>query len=344
MLEQTPNTSFVPHALDQLSGEIHPSVLSAEIEDSHVVRQTLLDRLRQTTNGDAAGVAIAPVHPAEMHMLADHLAMWVSLIDDWGHNASDGNVADLTHALDGVLAGVDGDIGNDLTVGVAGGYTHSHLNERASAATGGNGHIAGYGGWKDGALAVRLAAAYDWGNDRVARFVNYTGFSDSLSDRQDGHTTQVFGEAGYAASLGPVAAEPFAGLAFVDAGTGAFLENGGASALSSAGSSLSETYSSLGIRLAPPSEDGVSLNVTPHASISWEHMFSRLTPAEIVTFEATGQAFRTLGMTIDRDAANIQIGLDVRVAPAGMLTFSYEGVQSSRLRDNSLRAELSWNF
>ena len=344
MLEQTPNTSFVPQALDQLSGEIHPSVLSAEIDDRRFVRQTILNRLRQTTSGDLDGASIAAVHPAEMQMIGDHLAMWVSVFDDWGNNDSDGNAAGLAHALSGILAGADADIGNGTTLGVAGGYTRAHLDQRTSVATGGSGHIAGYGGWKDGPLALRVAAAYDWGSDSVARIVSFTGFNDSLTDRQDGHTTQLFGEAGYATVLGPIAAEPFAGLAYVDAGSGAFSEQGGAAALTGAGGSLAETYSSLGVRLAPEDDGDAARIVTPRASVSWEHAFGRLTPAEIVTFEATGETFQTLGVTLDRDAANIQLGLDVRVAPSGLLSFGYQGVQSGRAHDNALRAQFNWNF
>ena len=191
---------------------------------------------------------------------------------------------------------------------------------------------------------MRLAAAYDWGNDTVSRAVNYPGFSDSLSDRQHAHTTQLFGEAGYAALAGPLAAEPFAGLAWVDAGTGAFAEKGGASALSNTGTDFNATYSSLGIRLAAVGADGAPLKVTPRASLAWEHLFGTIDPSELLTFEATGQSFAILGTPLDRDAANIQVGLDFQVAPSAKLSLSYEGVQSGRSRDNAIRADLNWNF
>ena len=342
-LNQEPDIGFIPGALDQLAGAIHPSVLTSEIQDSHVVRQTILDRLRQTSTGDLDG-ALGAVHPAEMAMIADSVAMWTSVFDDSGRTASDGNAADLSRQLSGILAGIDAGLGHNLTVGLAGGYTHGHVNQPASASTGGNGHVAGYGGWTDGALSLRLAASYEWGIDNVSRVINYPGFSDSLSDRQGAHATQVFGEAGYAALLGPFAAEPFAGLTWVDAGTGGFIEKGGAAALTSSGASISTTYSSLGIHLAATGADGAPLNVTPRVSLAWEHLFGPATPAEMLSFAATGQSFATFGTSLDRDAADIQAGLDFQVAPSAKLGLSYQGVQSSRSRDNAIRVDLNWKF
>ena len=45
------------------------------------MRQTILDRLRQTSTGDLDG-ALGAVHPAEMAMIADNVAMWTSVFDD----------------------------------------------------------------------------------------------------------------------------------------------------------------------------------------------------------------------------------------------------------------------
>ena len=90
--------------------------------------------------------------------------------------------------------------------------------------------------------------------------------------------------------------------------------------------------------------DGAPLKVTPRATLSWEHLFGAIDPSELLTFEATGQSFAILGTPLDRDAANIQVGLDLQVAPSATLGLSYEGLQSSRSHDNAVRLDLNWNF
>ena len=332
---------FVVSALDQLSGEIHPSLPTEEMEDSRLVQLSILSRLRQTTTGDASGM-LAPA-PAEAREIVDGVSMWTHALAEWGAFDTDGNVATLNQSLSGILAGIDARKGA-ANFGVAGGYSHSHADQRTSVAKGGNTYVAAYGGWVDGALALRVGATYGWGNRDIFRTVVFPGFSEALTSREDEHESQVFGEVAYAANIAPLALEPFAGIAWDDASTGSFTEKGGAAALSGNGGDDSIAQSSLGVRLATAPFGDDMLNVTPRASVAWQHGFGGLHPGQVLTFEDTGRSFFAFGSLIDADSADVAAGLDAHIGSSATLSLGYEGNLSSRVRLNTIHAGLNWTF
>jgi outer membrane autotransporter protein len=331
---------FVTDALDQLSGEIHPSLVTEEMEDSRLVQLSIMQRLRQTATGDVSGT-LAPA--PEAREIVDGISIWTHAFADWGTFENDGNVATLDQNLSGILAGIDARIGA-ADIGLGGGYSHSHANQRTSIATGGNGYVAAYGGWADGAVALRAGATYGWGNRNILRTVTFPGFAETLTSKEDQHGSQVFGEVAYALNTERLALEPFAGIAWDDASTGAFAEQGGAAAVSGTGGDTSVAFSSLGVRLAARPVGVDALTVTPRASIAWQHAFGGLRPGQVLTFEDTGQSFLALGSVIDSDSADIALGFDAQIGSGGTLSFGYEGILSSRVRLNTIHAGLNWNF
>ncbi len=138
--------------------------------------------------------------------------------------------------------------------------------------------------------------------------------------------------------------EPYAGITWDDASTGAFTERGGAAAVSGTGGDNSVAYSSLGVRLAAEPVGIDALAVTPRAAIAWQHAIGGLHPGQVLTFEDTGQSFLALGNLIDSDSADLALGFDAQIGSGGTLTIGYEGILSSRVRLNTLHAGLSWNF
>jgi len=338
ILARAPDHSFVTKALDQLSGEIFPSLHSQAYEEDRLVRITVLHRLRQTTADD-------PLRSGgeEARTIVPGLSMWVHGFANWATLESDGNAATLDHRIDGVMGGIDAAPIEALTLGIAAAYTSNHAGERASTATGERTHVAAYGGWHDGALELRLGGDYGWGTTHVERTVTFPGFSDTLNARQRMHLAQGFGEAAYDDVWGPLALEPFAGLAFVDVGFGAFAETAGAAALRGTANDSSQLYSTLGLRLAYEREPD-ELKITPRALFAWEHAFEALRPEEFLIFEDTGKGFTSLGVPIDRDAANVELGFDVAVAPNGTFSLYYEGLFAERTRDHTLRVNFTWNY
>ena len=331
ILLQQPATAFIPAALDALSGEIHPTLRTAMVQDAGTIRQAIVDRLRVSSNG----------------VTASHgTTLWVRGFGGWGSADSNGNAGAMGHNFSGALAGIDTHLSSSFTLGVAGGYSHSHVsvNRNSSLATADALHIGTYAGWVDGNLALRMGAEFGWSDTTVTRAVVFPGFSNMLSDVQADHTSQVFGEAGYAISHGWLAAEPFADFAWVQASTGAFHENGGPAALVARGQATNVTFGSLGMRFAGTPMGSHSISIEPTASVAWQHTFGGVLPSQTMTFVATNQNLMTAGIPLDRDAANVQASLDILLAPSARISVGYQGELSSKIKNHTLRADFSWTF
>jgi outer membrane autotransporter protein len=121
-----------------------------------------------------------------------------------------------------------------------------------------------------------------------SRSVLFPGFTDYTTARYDAGTAQLFGELGYGVALGGVAAEPFAGIAFVHSNTNGFSETGGVAALAGSGNAGNVGYSTLGVRIAAnyPLPNGMVL--TPRVSLAWQHAFGDVTPVASLAFQNTG--------------------------------------------------------
>lgn len=336
-----PSTAFIPAALDALSGEIHPTLRTALLEDSRNIRQAILDRLRQSNSG-AQGLR----GQNDARPLTDSVTMWLRVFSNWGQADTDHNAGTAERNYSGVVAGIDTSVVGALRLGLAGGYTHSDVTvtSRASKARAGGGHVAAYAGWNSGALALRTGAEYAWGNATVTRTVQFPGFLNNTSDVERQHSTQAFAEAGYALRMDRIALEPFAGFAWVNASTGAFHETGGIAALSGNSAGNAVTYSNLGLRLATAPMGSDVFAITPRLTLAWQHAFGAVLPGQSVTFQSTNQSFLVLGVPLDRDALATQLGVDIQLTPAGHLDLGYEGVLSSRVRSHAIRADLSWTF
>jgi len=328
-----PSNAFIPAALDALSGEVHPSIRTALIEDSRNARDAILDRLRDANGSLADGASNA-------RPVGEDAAMWVRVFTNWGSADTDGNAGTLGQSFSGIMVG--GDVRLDtLTLGVAGGYTHESLDvkPRTSRASSGDGHIAGYAGWTGGPVSLRAGVEYAWGSSTVTRKAQFAGFLDDLGDKESRNSTQVFGEAGYGMNFDHISLEPFANVAWVSADTGMFAESGGLAALTSTGASSSVTFTNLGARVA--FDGGV---LTPRASLAWQHAFGDVRPGQIVQFASTQQNFLVLGVPLDGDSLAAEIGFDVALSDSAHLGLGYDGVISSRVQSHAARADFTWNF
>lgn len=272
------------------------------------------------------------------------MALWGHPFANWGTLEGDGNAATLDRRIDGIVAGIDAAPIQGLTLGVAGGYTSNHANERNSIVTSGRTYAGAYGGWHDGAIALRVGGEIGWGATHVVRDVTFPGFAETLNSRLKSQIAQSFAEVAYDIASGPVSLEPFAGFAYTNARFGAFSETGGAAALHGASSNVNQEYSTVGLRLAYSAPQPQELAITPHALFAWEHAFAARRPDDFLEFEDTGQGFTTLGLPIDRDAANLEFGFDFALAPDRILSVYYEGLIGARTRDTTLRANFTWNF
>ncbi|MEZ0168378.1 autotransporter domain-containing protein [Microvirga sp. TS319] len=319
-------------AFDSLSGEIHAGVAGTLIEDSRLMRDVLLNRL-----GGIYGTETG------------QWGFWGQGLGSWGQSDRTDNAGQLDRSTAGFLIGLDGDVmaaGNAWRLGIAGGYTSTSvdLDARTSSAEIDSYHVAIYGGTHFGNLGVRGGAAYTWSQVDAKRSVAFPGFSDTLSEKYDARTAQVFGEVGYRFDLGGFAIEPIAGLAYVNVDVDGFRENGGVAALTSLGGSQDVTYSTLGARFSTDFVASGDTTLSAKGMLGWRHAFGDVTPSSLLAFGSAGNPFTVSSLPIATDALVMEAGLGMEIGSNATVSVSYGGQFARKVQDHSIRAGLEVRF
>lgn len=327
-----PSDAAAQAAFNQLSGEIHASMASGMIEDSRIVRESMLDRLRGTIDA-ASGTTDGSV------------SVWGRGFGQRSRLKGDGNAATLKHDDSGILMGADGMVGSSVRVGFVGGYSHSTFNDagRNSHGESDNYHVGAYGGAQLGQFSFRTGLGYTLHDVKATRTVNFAGFSDALSSDYQARTTQAFGEIAYALPVGKATLEPFANVAYVDQSSNRFTEKGGAAALSGKGGQTNVTFSTLGLRGVSRFDLGGGTTLKLRGSAGWRHAFGDLTPDAPMAF-ANGASFSIAGVPVTREAAVVDLGADVNLSEKISFGLSYGGQFGSGSSSNSVRATLAVKF
>ncbi len=214
----------LPAALDQLSGEVHPSTTAVLMDESLYARSAILGRLRQASYGGNAQMAslsmggpqafaadggeaiesalayakspIVTKAPMKAPSANSDIVFWAQGFGARGQFDSDGNATNVRRDLAGFFSGVDTRAGTNGRVGIAAGYTGSRntLDGRGSSNVE-TGHLMGYGGWAFGELNLRAGGAYAWHSIDTSRAIVFPGFFDNATASYNGRTGQIFGEA-----------------------------------------------------------------------------------------------------------------------------------------------------
>jgi outer membrane autotransporter protein len=356
-------------AYDALSGEVHATLPGILLNDSRYVRDAILSRLQQASHAGGAassavallgtgGPAVATLGGETMMGLGmgsggaapppaygAGLAFWAQGFGAWGDFDGDGNAASADRTLGGFVSGVDAALGGGWRAGLAAGYSQSDVgvDARLSSADVDSYHLAAYAGGRISELALRAGGAWTWHDIDTTRTVVFPNFLDRTEASYDADTGQIFAEAALPMGMGDTAIEPFAGIAYVHVNTGGFTESGGLSALTAAGSDEDVGYSTLGLRAAATMRiDGVQ--VTPRASIAWQHALGDVNPDLALAFNANGIGFGISGVPIARDSALVDAGVDLAIAPDATIGVSYLGQLASDVEDHGIKGRFDWRF
>jgi outer membrane autotransporter protein len=310
-------------AFDQLSGDIHPSIRTAMLEDSRFVRNAVWDRLRGSAGDDGRGV-------------------WGQAIGSWGHIGGDGNAARLDRSAGGLLMGIDAAASKAIRLGTVWSYSRTSVDARGSGEIDSY-HLGAYAGGQWGAASIRTGIAYSWQDIHTTRVIAFPGFGDTARAGYNGGTFQAFGELGYGFDLGRAKLEPYANVAYVRARTNGFGETGGDAKLAGAKAATDVTFSTLGLRSATSFDLG-SAQGTFRAGAGWRHAFGVSTPVTVMRYQLGGSAFPIAGLPVIRDAATLDAGLDVAVSGRTTIGLSYSGQIGKGLSDQTAKASIYFRF
>lgn len=342
---------LIRNSLDQLSGEIHASMKSVLIEESQIVRNAATDRLRIAF--DDAGAAATPVMAyangqQRVSAATDRAAVWSQGFGAWGHTDSDGNAAALKRSTSGLLLGADAPVFDTWRLGVLAGYsrTRVEVNDRHSSGNSDNYHLGAYAGtrWKlaQGSLGLRTGLAHTWHQIETSRSIEFPGISEKLKDDYGAGTLQAFGDLGYRVDLPSVSVEPFINLAHTRFRTKGISERGGAAALQGKAQNTETTFTTLGLR-ALTKLDIAGIETTARGSVGWRHALGDTTPLSTHKFSA-GSAFTVAGTPLAKNAALVEMGVDMAITPAARFSLSYGGQFGGSTRQQGVKAVLSISF
>ncbi|MGG2047311.1 autotransporter-associated beta strand repeat-containing protein [Burkholderia gladioli] len=353
-------------AFNALDGEFYASMKSVLLTDSRYVREAVTDRVRQglapssgplsalaaggaSQCGDASTVLSGPAGGAAAQQRCQTASyqpvVWGQAFGGRSRLDGDGNASSISRSMTGFVAGADLGFGNHWRAGVAGGVTHSSLdNDTQSSASVDSYSVSIYGGGQFGALGLRGGAAYTFHRVDGDRYLSVPGLSDHTQSGVNARTAQVFGEVGYALPAGALAFEPFVNLAYVNLHTDGMSETGGAAALSSVGESNGVGFSTAGLRVATKFDLMSSGSFTARAMAGWRHAFGTTTPTSTFAFAGGGASFQVAGVPIARDAAVVELGIDANLTRRLKLGLTYSGQYGSGVRDNAVLGNLLWKF
>ncbi len=286
--------------------------------------------------------------PVQAAALASPTVLWAQGVGGWGRFEGAGDAAGVHRDLRGFFAGLDRTLASNWLAGAAAGYTNSSVNivNPASSADIDTAYLADYTALALGRFNLRGAAAASFSTIDAGRNMAFANFTDFEGARYRAATAQVFGELGYGMALGRIAAEPFAGLAFVYLHSGSFAESGGSGIAALSGSAANDSvgYTTLGVRAAADDRLANDMVLTPRASAAWQHVVGPLTPAAALAFEMNGATFTSGGVPLARDAALVQAGFDLHLGGQMTVGVSYFGALAARVQDNAVSSDLTWRF
>ncbi len=342
---------------DLISGEAHAQGVSVMIDESRLVRDTILGHLRSPlltqAPGQVAGAFSAdlPGRKGVITMPAPvpppRYALWGTAFGSTGDSDGDGNAASLNHRSGGALLGSDLVLhdapGSSLKIGVAGGYSQSRfdLNARLSSGRLESGHAALYAGARFGSLRFDAGAAYSWSESDIRRQVSIRGFGDLLRLQRPGQVAQGFAELGYGLAFSGFALEPLAQLALIRVSTDAGSERGGAAALRLLSSDQTLGFTTLGLR---GEAQLAAVPLFARAMLGWRHGFGELIPQARTAFVAGTTPATVFAARIDREALVAEAGLDWRISQATVLGLTYSAAIGERSRDHALKGRVEMLF
>lgn len=348
-------------AYDQMSGASYAGQQAAMSQGSAAFNTTINNRMRSAF--ESAGPGRAPGAPAlgyaeekpadpngpfaayETKKTArvadpDRFAVWGS---GFGSRATEDGIdgaSGTDSSIGGFLLGADGKVSERWRVGLSAGHSDSDFNTDESSGDSSNYHLGVYAGTEIGKLSFRSGLSYTWYDVDTSRSVAALG--ETLQGAYDATGFNAFGELGYRVDLGESALEPFAALAYSHLKTDSFTETGGFSALTVDGSTMDTAYTTLGMRASHDFDLGGVIAVA-RGTLGWRYAFGDVSPTSTARF-ATGDAFTVSSTPLDRNAALVEAGLDLKLDDSATIGIGYAGQFGKNVSENGLNAQFRVTF
>lgn len=327
------NAATAQRAFQQLSGEIYPALAGLLLNDSRYLRDSVGERLRQASDGEAGGEAPEG---------------WFKALGSWGKSADGSHGSEgYRHSVGGFLLGVDSQVASDTRLGLVAGYSNSSLNMDSSlqsSASIDSYHLGAYLGRQLQQWRLSLGAAHTWHRAEVKRDLQYGAVARKQKAKLDAQSSQLFAEAAYALGWRSLELEPFAGLAYVHVASDDFRERGSAAALEGGDDNLDAAFTTLGLRAKRHFELDAGRRLALSGTLGWRHNLSDTTPQRHLAFASGSQPFSVESVALSRDAALLGVDASLAVNREVSVRLGYNGLLGSREKDHGVGLAVDWRF
>lgn len=340
-------------AFDGLSGETHSTSATMLQGAANTFVQVPMTRLRANLNaGMLPGVPTAQLGLGDAAALPQAAAqpLWAQVFGNWGTMRGDGNAAKTTQTDSGITIGGDHAIGGGWRLGGALGYTNSRSStgERGASAKADSYSLTIYGGKAfdlgSAKLNFSLGTAYTWHDMSTRRNTDAAGLPQTLEASYRGNTAQVFTELGYAIPVTErVTLEPFVGAGYSSLRTRAFTESGGDAALRGDSNRNNVATTTLGLHARSVFESAGARGQV-HGTLGWRHAYGDVNPASTLSFVQGGGSFTANGVPVARDAALVELGVNMDVSKRTTVGVTYGGQFGSGNRQHTGTLDVRYRY
>lgn len=327
------NKAQIQQTFQQMSGQIHADIGSALLNDSHHLRDSMNERLRQLHEWENAT------------RLADKDGAWVQLQGSWAHASGDSNATAFNASTYGILLGLDGALDESKRLGLATGYTRTALSGGyGSKAHSDNYHLGLYGDKNIGALSLRAGAGSTWHRIDTSRSLAYGQQSQRYTAKYGARTGQLFAEAGYQVQQKWFDLQPFANLAYTNIVQNRIGEGKDAAALHSNRQHTDATLSTVGLRVSQQWQMDSSALLALRSELGWQHQYGDVERDVGLRFTGGTTAFTTRSVPVSNDGMVLKAAANLEIDTNAVLSLGYAGLLSQQYQDNSVTAGFSWHF
>ncbi len=318
----------MPLVYDQLSGEMHPSLRRLLADYDRDFGFSLMDRSTRTATAEG------------------DFPIWVE--GQGFENRANGRHGVAKSRLYGARAAIGAEklfLGGWLLGGAFQyGNTTFKADDRNSKADVDSFSLGLYAG-RDlamdlGVLRFNLGAAYSYHDIDSERSLNHPLLGQKLEADYKAHTFQGVGDIGFSFFVNRLEIEPYLRLGVHSVRTRGFREHGGDAALDADGETTTNVSQTFGVRTTLPLTERVSVQ----AGAGWLHTYGTKESRNHYRFTSGGDGFTIHGVSVPRNAAKLQLGVDINLTSRADLYVGYDGYLGSGTGNHAGRVALQLNF
>ncbi|MGE4498017.1 MAG: autotransporter domain-containing protein [Deferribacterales bacterium] len=321
------SASSARSAFDSMNGEIHATAVSAALNNSRLIRDSLTAHL---------------IERSALRITAENSA-WVKLFGFTTDTDSDGNAAKYNADGQILIGGVDFQPASSGRFGITLGFESGDVevnDGRNSDADIKTIHFGAYGSYNAGFAEFRAGGLMGFADVETERTAEAGGFRETLNGDYKARIFQTFAEAGKRISLGRGYIMPFISAAHVYMEADSFTEDGGDMALEVSDYSGNLLTASFGLRGNVSFTDIFGLG----AYAAYQHIAEGYEPERKSRFVSGGSGFDTKGLPLDRNSFIIGTDINCSITEAVNLSVGYGGSFGDYITEHHGKASISVAF